>query len=173
MRICFFICIIFVLSTVTCFGQINIDKMRADYSVAVKDKKLCETHLKTLEADARTATEKGYLAAYEILWAKHKNNPFTKLSQFKKGKNLLESIIEKHKDNIDLRFIRWSVQTHAPSFLNYCEDRLIDKEFLVRNLKKLPSQDGKKIIYKYLSEANGYLKGDHAFSKDDLVELAK
>jgi len=50
--------------------------MRADYAAAVKDKKLCEANLKTLEAAANTATEKGYLAAYEILWAKHMGNLF-------------------------------------------------------------------------------------------------
>jgi len=169
----FFVCIFFVLSTIICFGQIDIDKIRSDYSVAVKDKKLCENNLKTLESGAKTATEQGYLAAYEILWAKHKNNPFTKLSQFKKGKNRLESVISKNKDNIDLHFIRWSVQTHAPSFLDYHKDRLVDKNFLVQNLKKLPSQEGKKIIFKYLKEANSYLKGDHLFTKDELAELSK
>lgn len=173
MRICFFVCIYFVLSTINCFAQINIDKMRADYAVAVKDKKLCAANLKILEAGAHTATERGYLAAYEILWAKHKNNPFTKINQFKKGKNLLESVITKNQNNIDLRFIRWSVQTHAPSFLQYNEDRLIDKEFLVHNLQKLRSQEGKNIIYKYLSEANSYLKGVHAFTQAELVELSK
>lgn len=173
MGIRFYVCLFFVVSSITCFGQINIDKMRSDYALAVKDKKLCETNLKILDEGASTVTEKGYLAAYEILWAKHKNNPFTKLSQFKKGKNLLESVIVKQKDNIDLRFIRWSVQTHAPSFLNYSKDRIDDKEFLVHNLKKLSSQEGRKIIYKYLSEANSYLKGDHAFSKADLAELSK
>jgi len=79
----------------------------------------------------------------------------------------------KNKDNVDLHFIRWSVQTHAPSFLNYSKDRLADKEFLVHNLKKLPSEEGRKIIYKYLSEANSYLKGEHAFSQAELAELSK
>jgi len=169
----FFVCFSFILSTIYCFGQINVDKMRADYAAAVKDKKLCEANLKTLEAAANTATEKGYLAAYEILWAKHMGNPFSKLGQFKKGKKLLESVIIKYPDNIDLRFIRWSVQTHAPSFLNYNKDRLRDKEFLVHNLYKLPNPEARKIIYVYLKDANSYLKGEHIFSKADLTELSK
>jgi hypothetical protein len=147
--------------------------MRADYAAAVKDKKLCEANLKTLEAAANTATEKGYLAAYEILWAKHMGNPFSKLGQFKKGKKLLESVIIKYPDNIDLRFIRWSVQTHAPSFLNYSKDRLRDKKFLVQNLYKLPNPEARKIIYVYLKEANSYLKGEHIFSQKELAELSK
>ncbi|ULT23225.1 hypothetical protein KUH03_29020 [Sphingobacterium sp. E70] len=60
--------------------------MRADYAAAVKDKKLCEANLKTLEAAANTATEKGYLAAYEILWAKHMGNPFRSWASLKKVK---------------------------------------------------------------------------------------
>jgi len=158
---------------ICCFGQVDIDKMRSDYATAVKDKKLFAANLKILENAANSATEKGYLAAYEILWAKHMGNPFTKLGQFKKGKKLLESVIMKYPDNIDLRFIRWSVQTHAPSFLSYSKDRLRDKEFLVRNLYKLPSPGGRKVIYTYLKEANSYLKGDHVFSQAELTELSK
>lgn len=169
----FFVCFFFILSTIYCLGQVNVDKMRADYAVAVKDKKLCEANLKTLEAAANTATEKGYLAAYEILWAKHMGNPFSKLGQFKKGKKLLESVIIKYPDNIDLRFIRWSVQTHAPSFLNYSKDRLRDKQFLVQNLYKLPNPEARKIIYVYLKDANSYLKGEHKFSQKELAELSK
>ncbi len=173
MVIRFFVCVSFILNTICCFGQINVDKMRAEYATAVKDKKLCEANLKILESGANTATEKGYLAAYEILWAKHMGNPFSKLGQFKKGKKLLESVIIKYPDNIDLRFIRWSVQTHAPSFLNYSKDRLRDKEFLVHNLYKLPNLDGKRIIYTYLKEANSYLKGAHVFTEAELTELSK
>ena len=173
MAIRFFICVSFLLSSICCIGQINVDKMRADYAAAVKNKKLCAANLKVLEASANTATEKGYLAAYEILWAKHMGNPFSKLGQFKKGKKLLESIIMRYPDNIDLRFIRWSVQTHAPSFLNYDKDRLRDKEFLVKNLCKLPNPEGRKIIYTYLKEANSYLRGQHIFSEAELAELAK
>lgn len=166
------VCFSLLISAICCFGQINVDKMRADYASAVKDKKLCETNLKIL-AQANTATEKGYLAAYEILWAKHMGNPFSKMGQFKKGKKLLESVIIKYPDNIDLRFIRWSVQTHAPSFLNYHNDRLRDKQFLVHNLSKLPNPEGRKIIYAYLKDANSYLKGQHIFSQAELAELSK
>jgi len=49
MEVRFFACLFFLVSTISCFGQINIDKMRADYSVAVKDKKVCETNLNILE----------------------------------------------------------------------------------------------------------------------------
>ena len=173
MVIRFFICVSLVLCTICCFGQVDVDKMRAEYATAVQNKKLCEANLKLLEGAANSATEKGYLAAYEILWAKHMGNPFTKLGQFKKGKKLLEEMIMKYPDNIDLRFIRWSVQTHAPSFLSYSKDRLRDKEYLVHNLHKLPNPKGREVIYIYLKEANSYLKGEHVFSQAELNELAK
>lgn len=173
MVIRFLVTTYFIFSTLCVIGQVNIDKMRADYAKAVKNKKLCEANLKTLESSASTATEKGYLAAYEILWAKHMGNPFSKLGQFKKGKKLLESVIIKYPDNVDLRFIRWSVQTHAPSFLNYHKDRLRDKQFLVKNLQKLPDPEARKIIYTYLKDANSYLKGEHIFSPEELAELSK
>lgn len=157
-----------------CFAQhLNMDKIRKDYSEAVKNEELCETNLEALRSNAKTATEKAYLAAYEMVWAKHMGNPFKKMGQFKKGRSILETVIKESPDNIDARFIRWCVQTHAPSLLNYRSEVLIDKNFLVQNLYKLPNEDARSLIYNYLKGANPYLKGKEAFTDAELKQLSR
>ncbi|WP_294184726.1 hypothetical protein [uncultured Sphingobacterium sp.] len=167
------IIVLFFLSKAGLGQQVNIDKIRREYAVAVKDEDLCEHNLKVLKEGAKSPTDKVYLAAYQILLAKHIGNPFKKVGQFKEGKNYLEEVIKENPNHIEARFIRWSVQVHAPSFLGYNNNILEDKNFLVKNLYKLPNGEAKSIIYNYLKGANSYLKGAQVFSSTELKELAQ
>ncbi|MDR2271478.1 MAG: hypothetical protein LBF27_11300 [Sphingobacterium sp.] len=153
--------------------QLNIDKIRKDYAEAVKDEDLCERNFDLLDEGAKSTTEKVYRAAYEILLAKHMGNPFKKVGQFKEGKKHLEEIIKDNPNHIEARFIRWSVQVHAPSFLGYKDNIIEDKNFLVKNLHKLPNEEAKSIIYNYLKGANPYLKGEQIFTTVELKELGQ
>ncbi|MDQ1151562.1 hypothetical protein [Sphingobacterium zeae] len=167
------IIVLFCLSKAGFGQQVNIDKIRREYAGAVKDEDLCEHNLKVLKEGAKSPTDKVYLAAYQILLAKHIGNPFKKVGQFKEGKNYLEEVIKENPNHIEARFIRWSVQVHAPSFLGYNNNILEDKNFLVKNLYKLPNEEAKSIIYNYLKGANPYLKGGQVFSATELKELAQ
>ncbi|WP_312190775.1 hypothetical protein [Sphingobacterium sp.] len=168
-----FIILFFTLSKVGFGQQLNIDKIRREYAEAVKNDDLCEHNLDLLNESAKSTTEKVYLAAYEILLAKHVGNPFKKMGQFKDGKKHLEELIKENPNHIEARFIRWSVQVHAPSFLGYNSNIIEDKNFLVKNLYKLPNEEAKSIIYNYLKGANPYLKGAQIFSSTELKELAQ
>lgn len=165
--------VLFTLAKAGLAQQVNIDKIRKEYADAVKDEDLCEHNLETLHESARSTTEKVYLAAYEILLAKHIGNPFKKIGQFKEGKKHLEEVIKENPSHIEARFIRWSVQVHAPSFLGYNNNIIEDKNFLVKNLYKLPNEEAKSIIYNYLKGANPYLKGGQIFTATELKELAQ
>ena len=74
---------------------------------------------------------KAYYGMGYLLRAKHAFNPYSKLSNFRKGKELLEAAIQADSRNTELRFLRLSVQTHAPFFLNYA-DKVKEDEQLIR-----------------------------------------
>ena len=82
--------------------------------------------------DLRTEspTAKGYFALSTMMLAKIYKNPFTKLSYFNKGKNILETTIRSYPDNVELRFLRYAVQAKVPSILLYFNDMEDDKEIL-------------------------------------------
>lgn len=92
----------------------------------------------------------GYRGGATMIMAKHVFNPFSKLSYFKKGKNILESAIQADKNNVELLFLRYTIQTSVPSFLNYSNNKEKDKLFLMKALADLKDQDLKKIINAYL-----------------------
>ena len=85
-----------------------------------------------------------------MLMAKHVINPFSKLSYFKKGKLMLENAIKADYTNVELRFLRYTIQTNVPGFLNYTSEKNLDRTFIAQSLPKLKDQDLKKIISEFL-----------------------
>lgn len=71
-----------------------------------------------------------YLGAYQKIWANHVFNPLSKLATFKKGKNNIELAISKEPENVEIRYIRFSVQKNAPSFLGFNNNIKEDRDFL-------------------------------------------
>jgi hypothetical protein len=92
----------------------------------------------------------GYRGGATMLMAKHAFNPFSKLSYFKKGKLMLESAINADQTNVELRFLRYTIQTNVPGFLNYNSDKNLDRTFISQSLPKLKDQELKKIISEFL-----------------------
>jgi hypothetical protein len=92
----------------------------------------------------------GYRGASTMVMAKHAFNPFCKFSYFKKGKNILENAIKADNSNIELRFLRFTIQNNVPSFLNYGSHKKSDKLFLSKYVSEVEDQELKKIINDYL-----------------------
>jgi hypothetical protein len=92
----------------------------------------------------------GYKGGATMLMAKHAFNPFSKLSYFKKGKVMLESAIKADRNNVELRFLRYTIQTNVPGFLNYSSDKNLDRTFITQSLPKIKDQELQKIISAYL-----------------------
>lgn len=94
----------------------------------------------------------GYRAGATMLMAKHSLNPFNKLSYFKKGKTMLEKAIQAENNNVELRFLRYTIQTNVPSFLGYSSELIKDRSFLQQSVAGVRDAELKKIITAYLKE---------------------
>jgi hypothetical protein len=95
----------------------------------------------------------GYKACATMMMANYVFNPFRKMSYFSKGKNLLEKSIEKQKDNIELRFLRFAVQTSVPSFLRYGSSIMQDKSIIINAVPKLKDLQLKHLIVSFLQQS--------------------
>lgn len=89
-----------------------------------------------------------YHAAAEMTMANHVVWPGSKFSYFKHGRIKLEMVVEKNKENVEIRFIRYAVQKGSPSFLDYNANLKEDKLFIERNLDgaDLPSDLKRTIV---------------------------
>ena len=95
-----------------------------------------------------------YRACATMMMAKYVFNPFSKISNFNEGKSLLEKSIKADKNNIELRFLRFAVQTNAPSFLGYTSSINNDKTLLMSHYGSINDQQLKKIIGDFLRNSD-------------------
>ena len=66
---------------------------------------------------------------------------------------MLETVIASNIYNIELRFLRFAIQTNVPSFLNYDSNIEEDKNFLLVKTPGLSDVALKKMISDYLLQS--------------------
>jgi hypothetical protein len=146
-----FLCSVCLLFSIKSLG-LDLEYIRNNYQQAVTDKKLCETMIAALEETASTNVHLAYLGALQTIWANHVFNPFSKLSTFKKGKATIEKAIKNDSENVEIRYVRLSIQQNCPSFLGYNKNIKEDKEFLKKNKETVTSVDLTKMINSLLNK---------------------
>lgn len=137
MRLIF--CLILIFGLQSAFASNDLKTIREFYyKVNLEDEGLedFETYLKT-KANINQAERKGYQAMIWFLKAKDYFNPVNKLEAFNKGKIQLEEVLKSNPDNIELRFLRLTIQDNAPSFLGYNNNIKEDKVFLTSKLNTI------------------------------------
>jgi hypothetical protein len=65
-----------------------------------------------------------YYGGVQALKAKHAFNPVSKLSHLISGLNRLKEAIGKSPDNLEIRFMRFSILDNVPAILGYGDERL-------------------------------------------------
>jgi hypothetical protein len=111
-----------------------------------------------LHKESEDQTIKGYHAVIWFLWADFYVNPIKKWKCFSKGKNELEELINADYNNIELRFLRLTIQDNVPAFLGYNQNIKEDKDFLYNQLNNITDKDLRKRIISYLSFGMAKLK---------------
>lgn len=91
-----------------------------------------------------------YKGVSNMMEAKYVISPWSKLSSFKKGKKLIEEAVKKDARNLEIRFLRYSVQTNIPAFLDYNDDKESDKQFILANVGNTKDKELKNNIVQYL-----------------------
>ncbi len=130
----------------------QIEDVRLMFHQAGSSQKVCEELIELLKPydELNNPLLLGYRAGATMLTAKHLFNPFSKLSYFKDGKQMLERAIQANQKNVELRFLRYTVQTNVPSFLNYSSSKEKDRIFLLESLPDISDSRLKSIIISYL-----------------------
>lgn len=129
---------------------IDVESIRISYERAVKDESLCQKMIATLSQKTDSAIYLGYLGAFQAIWANHVSSPFAKLSTFKIGKRNIEKSIQIEPNNVELRFIRLSIQLNCPFFLNYRHRIEEDKLFIKNNLNTIASESLKQMCLRII-----------------------
>ena len=95
----------------------------------------------------------GYKGSLCMGMALHHINPFKKMSFFGDGKKLLEESISREPQNLELRFLRLTIQTNLPSFLGYSDNKESDKKFVQAGLSGVESPELQAHIRNFITAA--------------------
>ncbi len=134
----------------------SASSVRLKFHNSTSSEKACKDLIKQLEPynEKNNPLLLGYRGGATMLMAKHVINPFSKLSYFKKGKGMLEQAIQADNKNVELRFLRYTIQTNVPSFLGYNGQLAKDKQFLNQSVAGVKDNELKKIIISFLKHNN-------------------
>ncbi len=147
--------LLFLLFSTSVFSQvINVEEARKLYAKSGENKEVCKKlHEKLAEIDEKNQNLLlGYKGAVLAEMAKHEKEAPKKLKFFKEGKRKLEQAILNDLENIELRFLRLSIQLHTPDALRYKGQIASDKEFIQSNLAKVKNENLKKSISEYMAK---------------------
>lgn len=136
---------VLVMSTLMAFSSVHsIEDIRKKYQLAVYDSKvtnaLSDKLSKIENPDALTLAYKG---CTEALKAKHAWNPYNKLDYMNSFDKIINEAISKSPDDIEIRFLRYSVQLNTPKYLGLSKNLAEDKSMIVNLFlqKKFKNKD--------------------------------
>lgn len=143
--------LLMIMSTSGIEQDTALSQIRGLYQRAAEDETVGKKLLKSTEAfDENNPVFFGYYGAAHMMMAKHVINPFSKMSHFNKGKKIYTRAIQLAPENIELRFLRFAVQSKTPGFLGYKENLEEDKNFLLSQIKEVSDRELYKMIVEYL-----------------------
>ena len=140
------------LSSKTQAADITINQVRILFQSSATNENSCLKLTNILEEynESNNPTIAAYRACATMMMARYVLNPISKLSYFNQGKNLLEKCIEADKANIEIHYLRYTIQSNAPAFLGYNNSISNDKLFLLKNISLVNDLQLKQMIISFL-----------------------
>lgn len=115
-----------------------LSEVRTQFLAGVEDEKITKRLLKELDPDKSKLSPiyLGYFGATQALLAKHSWNPYNKLDYLYKSMTTLKAAISMDSQNLELRFLRFSIQHYIPSFVGVSKNLIEDRDMMVDLIKR-------------------------------------
>ena len=108
----------------------------------------------------------GYIGTLQALKAKHTWNPYSKMKQVANAEKTFEKAIAADPHNLELRYLRYSVEHNLPKILGQSKNMDADRQEMLKQIAQHTTEDRELVInvINYLLQ-----NGDHtAGEKTDL-----
>jgi hypothetical protein len=76
-----------------------------------------------------------YIGTLEALKAKHSWNPYNKIKYVSLSQKTMKKAVELDPNNLEIRFMRFSIQHHTPAFLGFSKDLEEDRRAIYSQFK--------------------------------------
>jgi hypothetical protein len=109
--------------------------LRQKLLIAVNSSKTTDSLYTVLEKmPGKSPVIIGYLGTLESLKGKHAWNPYTKVKHLNAGQKILQQAITADPHNIEIRYLRFSIEYHLPGFLGMAKHINEDRDELLVQL---------------------------------------
>lgn len=131
-----------------------MEELRKLLYKATTDKSSIAAVINYLNNNKEQAPFMSYRAMLLFLEAKYITSPLKKLKLFKRARKAMEEAVVLNTKDIETRFLRLSIQTKLPSFLDYSKNKEEDKDFIIKHFKELSDKNLKTLILQFFTENN-------------------
>src|SRR5688572_14231301 len=127
------------LNTVSVAQQLDVKALRQLFYEARENEDKADL---LFEKVGNYSGQEGILISYKAgayaLKAKYGANPLNKLKYVKKSQEYFSEAVQREPQNLEIRFMRYAVESQTPEFLGYSEHVKDDKNMLLDGLKRYP-----------------------------------
>ena len=132
----------------------TLDSYRKEYARVKSDSGTCaKLYEKVVKDKNPDNTIQCYKGAVTAAMADYTKNKSEKLKLFREGKTLIEQSIAKDSSNVELRFLRFTVQSACPKALGYNHQIESDRTFIMSNKSEIKNLSVKKSIDDYFKKS--------------------
>lgn len=135
-RILFILLCFFTLTASAQLTLKEITTLKSDMVKAVDNPKLTDSlYIKLSKLSNKTALTTAYIGTIEALKAKHSWNPYNKIKYVKVSLKTMQKAIDLDKENLEIRFMRFSIEHFTPGFLGFSTDLTTDKKEIIKHYR--------------------------------------
>lgn len=173
----FLFMILFLTGSFSAYSQkTDAVEIRKGMLRAIKSPKVTDSLYTALQ----TITKKpplvlGYFGALEALKAKDSWNPYKKVKLLVSSNKTIEQAVNASPDDMEIRFLRFSIQFYLPGFLGLSKDMATDKNMIIQQLKQkhygLADKDYLKNIIKFMIDSKQCTAQEVAFLHEQSATL--
>lgn len=137
----------------------NLAQLKKAMVLAVEDDAITDSLYKELSAlNSNDPLIWAYIATLDGLKAKHSWNPYNKLKFVSRSQKLIAKAVEAKPDDLEIRFMRFSLQHYTPEFLGFSKNLEEDRQAIARLFEQRKfgrsDQDLVRNIAKFMIETN-------------------
>ncbi|MGV3706101.1 MAG: hypothetical protein ACO1NU_12055 [Arcticibacter sp.] len=115
----------------------DLDKVRSQFYQAVENKAAAEKFVSQMKREQGiSAVHLAYYGSAQTLMGKHAWNPYQKLAHLKSGMQVLSAAAKKAPDELEIRFLRFSIEHYLPTFLGMSKHLDEDRKKIVRLVQR-------------------------------------
>ena len=165
-----FVCLLVFFSGYANLAAQNLSQIKKAMVLAVEDDAITDSLYKELTAlNSKDPLIWAYIATLDGLKAKHSWNPYNKLKFVSRSQKLIAKAIEARPDDLEIRFMRFSLQHYTPEFLGFSKNLEEDRQAIFRlyEQRKFGRSDPDLVrnIAKFMIDSNRCSRNEIQFFK--------